>query len=637
MQSDMHGNLFLPRRIAWLIRRPNTSLAPLAMGLLGIVLMGRGVENPAVAGVVEHPVSVVEADVLVTKTRVTMRLKAFAEDLEMLQGVEPMDDGFYDSDELRDATEDHADYLLEHIDLILADGSRLEGKVVGVTYFEIPEEGIRQGTLMNYTMGFVLEYELPAAPEFITINQRMVAEAMLLPSELKVLLRQAGSDQPFMKMMKPEQPETFRFDWENPPLPSDASDRDWDTWFDEQRKKNLGIESYSSVYSFIYVTHFQVRHEVLIPLATLSTFLDFERADPAYLEIAEQDRAAEKIKAFFSSGNPVEIDGVVVQPVFDRIDFYGLDLRDFAIRAQRRRINMYNGRVGVIMSYSTKGMPQDVKVTWDIFNDVMKTVDSVVIAFDEVDKTKFSMFQPVNTYEWTTGDRPPPPPISGVTEEAVRYAHPQIAIPLGSAGLGIAALLALVCPLVGRCHWPMAVGATVVLGLAAWGLSDWQVRSFDTPWASAPEIPAERTNQVFQQLHKNIFRAFDYHSEDEIYDALSQSVEGELLRELYLQIIDSLKIKEQGGAVSHIQEVRIVEGQPESPPDAFPIADRPGFAYRARWELIGTVEHWGHIHQRTNQYDATFVVQLIDDQWKITGMQILDEEQGPVVTTQRRF
>ena len=632
MQSDMHRNPFprfsIPRVAALWTRVAILLIAVFVVGLTG---------RRATGGPLEHPVSVVEADVLVTQTRITMRLKAFAEDLELLQGVEPMEDGFYDSDELHDATEDHADYLLEHIDLILADGTRLEGKVVGVTHFEIPEEGIRQGTLMNYTMGFVLEYELPAPPEFVTINQRMVAEAMLLPSELKVLLRQAGSDQPFMKMMKPEQPETFRFDWENPPLPSDASDRDWESWFDEQRKKNLGIESYSSVYSFIYITHFQVRHEVLIPLATLSTFLDFERADPAYLEIAEQDAAAEKIKAFFSSGNPVEIDGVVVQPVFDRVDFYGLDLRDFAVRAERRRINLYNGRVGVIMSYSTKGMPQEVKVSWDIFNDVMKTVDSVVIAFDEVDKTKFSMFQPDNTYEWTAGNRPPPPPISGVADEAAQYARPQIEIPLASAGLSLIALLALVCPLTGRCNWPQALGTTVVLGALAWGLSGWQVRSFDAPWAPTPKIPAERAAQVFERLHKNIFRAFDYHSEDEIYDALAKSVDGDLLRELYLQIIDSLKIKEQGGAVSHIQEVRIVEGHLESKPDSAPTANRPQFNYRARWELVGTVEHWGHIHQRTNQYDATFVVQLIDDAWKITGMQILDENQGPVVTTQRRF
>ncbi|MDG2185032.1 MAG: hypothetical protein P8K79_05095, partial [Mariniblastus sp.] len=354
-----------------------------------------------------HPVSVVEADIYVTQFKVTVKLKAFAEDLELLQGVEALNDGFYDSEELLDATNDHANYLAERIELITADGLKLPAKIVEIIHFDIPEEGIRQGQLMNYTMGFVLEYDLEEPPEFITINQRMVAEDMLLPSELKVILKQAGSDQPFMKMMKPDQPETFRFDWDDPALRSDASDEDWESWFEKQREKTLGIQSYSSVYSFIYITHYEVRHEVLIPLASLASFLDLNRADPGFLDTEEQDVAAEKIKAFFSSGNPVEIDGVVVQPKFDRIDFYGLDLRDFAVQAERRKVSMANGRVGVIMSYSTKGMPTSVSVTWNLFNDAVKSVDSVVFAFDDIQKTEFTMFLTDNTFEWQATDMAP--------------------------------------------------------------------------------------------------------------------------------------------------------------------------------------------------------------------------------------
>ncbi|MDB4357719.1 hypothetical protein N9Z11_03515, partial [Mariniblastus sp.] len=50
-----------------------------------------------------HPVSVVEADIYVNRAQTTMRLKCFAEDLELLQGVEALENGFYDSDELLDA------------------------------------------------------------------------------------------------------------------------------------------------------------------------------------------------------------------------------------------------------------------------------------------------------------------------------------------------------------------------------------------------------------------------------------------------------------------------------------------------------------------------------------------------------
>ncbi len=584
-----------------------------------------------------HPVSVVEADIYVTQFKVTVKLKAFAEDLELLQGVEALNDGFYDSEELLDATNDHANYLAERIELITADGLKLPAKIVEIIHFDIPEEGIRQGQLMNYTMGFVLEYDLEEPPEFITINQRMVAEDMLLPSELKVILKQAGSDQPFMKMMKPDQPETFRFDWDDPALRSDASDEDWESWFEKQREKTLGIQSYSSVYSFIYITHYEVRHEVLIPLASLASFLELNRADPGFLDTEEQDVAAEKIKAFFSSGNPVEIDGVVVQPKFDRIDFYGLDLRDFAVQAERRKVSMANGRVGVIMSYSTKGMPTSVSVTWNLFNDAVKTVDSVVFAFDDIQKTEFTMFLTDNTFEWQATDMAPSAPIAGVTTDAEKYATPVIKVPLISLVFGMVMLGLLGCCLFCRCSWITAslVGIFCLLaGLLTWNYQVWE---FENPFAARPKVSPEQASQVFTQLHKNIFRAFDYRNEEEIYNALAQSVDGELLRDLYLKIIESLKVKEQGGAVSNIREVKIVAGSALAPDQDSGLSDRPSFGFRSQWDLVGTVEHWGHIHERTNQYDARFQVELIDDQWKITAMQVLDESQGPVKTSLRKF
>ena len=116
-----------------------------------------------------HPVSVVEADVYVNRFLTTMKLKCFAEDLELLQGVEALEDGFYDSDELLDATQDHAEYLAEKITIRDASGDLIPAKVTEIIDIQIPEEGIRAGTLMNYQMGFELEFKYEEPPEFITI------------------------------------------------------------------------------------------------------------------------------------------------------------------------------------------------------------------------------------------------------------------------------------------------------------------------------------------------------------------------------------------------------------------------------------------------------------------------------------
>ena len=152
----------------------------------------------------------------------------------------------------------------------------------------------------------------------------------------------------------------------------------------------------------------------------------------------------------------------------------------------------------------------------------------------------------------------------------------------------------------------------------------------ESPFASN----VEATDEIFEQLHKNVFRAFDYHREEAIYDALANSVDGEQLRKLYIDVRESLRIAEQGGAVAEIDEVNLIEGQRVAPVGEL---DSQGFGYRCKWNLVGTIEHWGHIHERTNIYDAVFNVQLKDDAWKITSMQIQDQEQGKVVDRTRKI
>ncbi|MFK7768544.1 MAG: hypothetical protein AB8B55_15080 [Mariniblastus sp.] len=610
------------------------------------LVVGIGFENATFAdwfSALNHPVSVVEADIYVNRFKTTMKLKCFAEDLELLQGVEALEDGFYDKGDLEYATQEHAKYLAEKIVIRNAAGVQLKGKVKEIIEIEIPDEGIKAGSLMSFTMGFVIEYEYAEPPEFVTIEQKMVADGALLPSELKILMKQAGSDAPMTKMMKPSEPETFRFDWDSPILTSEASEAEWESWFQEQRKKNLGITSYSSVYSFIYITDHEVRHEVLIPLATLATLIDIERVDESFLEIDEQQAAAEKIKTFFSIGNPVKIDSVEVQPIFDRVDFYGLDLRDFAVQAEKRKVSMANGRVGLIMSYSTKGSPTKVEVTWDKFNNVIKVVDAVVFAHDEIEKTRFSMFLVDNTYQWNEPDRKPLPPITQVSSTIdLEALNPKIKIPMVATGLGLGAgLLALVSLFTGA-SWKTTLPVIVICAIGAACTLSVAQREIANPFVEAPkfEIEEEDAKQVFAQLHKNMFRAFDYRDESDVYDALAKSVDGELLRVLYLDIKKTLEMKEQGGATSRVNEVNLLDGSKSELPieQATELAsDSVGFGYRCKWNLVGTIEHWGHIHERLNKYDAEFKVQLRDDAWKITSMQEMDCEPSVIKTDIRKF
>ncbi|HMP78344.1 MAG TPA: hypothetical protein PKD54_02720 [Pirellulaceae bacterium] len=595
-----------------------------------ILAANSGTNSIEGAGARRHPVSVIEADVYVQKFSTIVRLKCFADELELFQGVTPLSNGFYDPDEIDEATQDHARYLLDRLDLMDSEGHVLQGQIVEVIEVDLPDEGIRAGELMNFMIGYHFEYRYDEPPEFITIRHRLSGDNYLFPAEFKVLLRQAGSDQPYFQMMKPDQPESFRFDWSNPILSSDASEKDWEAWFNEQRETMLGITSYSNVYSFIYITPYQVRHELLIPLANLATVIDLERADPAFLDIAEQDQARRQLEAYFQQWNPVEIDGMTVQPVFDRVDFYGLNFRDFAVRAPSQRISMASGRVGLIMSYSAKSPPDQVSLTWTMFNDAVRTVDAVVFALDDVLKTQFSRFIEDNTFRWSSPTRIELPTIEEILVESPPISP--IRVPVVAMIGGVLVVLVVVT---GK-RWMGTVGACLTACALLIGVFlTWQVGSVEIVRSGPPiDIPPAVADEVFRRLHANVFRAFDYYRESDIYDALAKSVAGPLLRDLYLQLRQSLEVKEQGGAIARIDHVEMVEGELQ---EIRVEQGRLGFGYRCRWNLVGTVEHWGHLHQRTNQYDGEFRIDLVDGGWKITKMQTLDEQQGPVKTSLRQF
>ena len=588
-----------------------------------------------------HPLSIVEADIYVTKKKVIMRLKCFAEDLELLQGVEPYEDGKYDNTELKEGTKDHAKYLLEKIIILDAAGEKMVGKVTEIAEFDIPEGGIEAGNLMNFTMGYVFEYSLDTPPDFITIEQQMVAEGALLPSELKVRVKQAGSDVPFpVKIIKPSFPETYPFDWENMPPADKAATEDWESWFDQQREKNLGIESYGSVYSFFYITRSEVRQEVLIPVASLSTFIDIESKDGRFLEIEEQDALKDKIKALFSQSNPVtigngdeDVETEAVVPKFDRIDFYGLDVRDFVMQSERRKISMANGRVGLIMSYASEGAPKDVSLTWDMFNSVVRSVDAVVVTLDKVGRTQFSKFIDNNTFTWSNEEETVEVPIRPVPAD---FDLPILErFPWLTVLLFVAAIFAFA---IGRMSNSSSKGYMIAGGLSAAALMvmPFVMTDIYAPWSRRMSVAEEKANDIFEVLHANLFRAFDFSDEGKIYDGLEKSVDGKLLRELYLQLNNSLRIESQGNAVANISAVNFLDGELKSSKNYFSTVE-PGFVYRCKWNLVGTIEHWGHLHERTNVYDATFDVQAIDNEWKITSMKLEDVPKGTVKTSLRKL
>ena len=57
-----------------------------------------------------------------------------------------------------------------------------------------------------------------------------------------------------------------------------------------------------------------------------------------------------------------------------------------------------------------------------------------------------------------------------------------------------------------------------------------------------------------------------------------------------------------------------------------PMTGAVGFDSELTWTVTGSVGHWGHVHQRKNQYRARLTVEAADGRWRITSLDLLEEE-----------
>ena len=56
------------------------------------------------------------------------------------------------------------------------------------------------------------------------------------------------------------------------------------------------------------------------------------------------------------------------------------------------------------------------------------------------------------------------------------------------------------------------------------------------------------------------------------------------------------------------------------------LPDELGLKFLSTGNVSGSVEHWGHKHNRVNQYEAEITVKPVDGSWKITNIDLIEEK-----------
>jgi hypothetical protein len=386
---------------------------------------------------------------------------------------------------------------------------------------------------------------------------------------------------------------------------------DWqDPWYSHFESRRLRRQYHAPMSGFIYVEPFEVRKEIIARPKDLQRWIDLGLEGKTTIPVAMQAEIKEKVAGFLAQHQPVTIDGKPRKGILDSVNFLERTLTSSRVIDPPVPLGIDAAILGAIFVYPQKGLPQQVTMDWDLWDE--RIVSVPVSAVDQAGPLPSFLDREWTQLEWKNFLKFPEIP----TLESIQAPAPEWKQLLAKS-LPVTALF-----LVLSVGWmyrvfkqkkPQTLPAGITLMLLAGVLTALLLGESNSPQPERAEI-------IVGKLLHNVYRAFDYRDESEIYDVLERSVTGELLTNIYLETKRSLVLANQGGAQAKVKNVQLEALQLK------PVEDDNIFSADVNWTVNGSVGHWGHIHQRSNRYQAVLTIVAAQNQWKLQEMTVLQEE-----------
>ncbi|MDH3684678.1 MAG: hypothetical protein OEP95_00550 [Myxococcales bacterium] len=528
------------------------------------------------------------AEFFVAADGVTLELEIGAADLEAFADLLP--DALYEKlgREPRPHGERLADFMTRGMPLVPDAGSALAGRLVRmeprtrtrrdpVSGEPLPEDGAEPEPVVFAR----LEYPFAEKP-------RTLGLAAPPQSSVGFVVYHEGVAVNDFRYLSPSQ--TLELDWDDP-------------WYTQFQRRALRRRYFAPMSGFLYVEPYEVRKEIVARPLDLQQWVDLGLAGRETIPPEIQPELLREAAAFLKAHHPVEIDGASPEPELARIHFLERSLKTSRVIDPPEELDIHSALLGVIFVYPTDGLPERVTMTWDLWSDKLSRVP--VAAVDQAGPLPSFLEPDWRVLEWQNFLKNPELPTLRVLEPPPS--------PLERAALPLQWLLLAL--LAGALFWARRGGRgplAVALGIALLAAGAF--------WLGRGAALSEpRAREVVSGLLHNVYRAFDFRDESEIYDVLARSADGALLQQVYLETRSGLELQSQGGARAKVKDIELVELE-ASP------GEGAGFVADAVWNVRGSVGHWGHIHERRNRYRAELRIAPVDAAWKLVGLELLEEE-----------
>ncbi|MFT5121480.1 MAG: hypothetical protein ACI9QL_002365 [Candidatus Omnitrophota bacterium] len=353
------------------------------------------------------------------------------------------------------------------------------------------------------------------------------------------------------------------------------------------------------------------------PSSLFEPTADLKYGDP----IVQQSRK-EAFQTYLKTISEVAIDGIPVLPIVRSIEYE----KKPASRHLAEELDLL--LVYVEVEYPIKSPPKQIRMLWQRYlpepdygwakiSDIDQEPDRLEIELEEYGRYNYFELTPREPeYLWHAAPSFVETNLVG-SASALDAPAPRAPFPTRSVGIALVFALGLLIAQARKRGWGLRL-ALLAAGVAA---TSW---SYVAERPSSIAVPPEaEAIETFNQLQRNIYRAFDYVKEEDVYDALAQSVSGELLDRMYNDVYDSLIMREEGGAVCRVDQVDIQSTEFLGSDETL---NQPNYRVRCTWEVHGKVRHWGHAHERTNRYAAEYLLTADADRWLIADVAVLKQE-----------
>ena len=179
--------------------------------------------------------------------------------------------------------------------------------------------------------------------------------------------------------------ETLRLDWKDP-------------WFTKFDNRNLWRQYDQPISAFLYVEPYEVRKEVVLRPLDLEPWLDLGLSGKEVISVDEQEDIKRKVVEFLAEKNPVRIDGRVAEGILDRVHFIFRNLKTSGVIDPPQDLDTISATLGVIFYYPTDGLPQEVTMDWELFNDRIDYIPSS--ATDEAGALPYRLMPDDSVLKW---------------------------------------------------------------------------------------------------------------------------------------------------------------------------------------------------------------------------------------------